>query len=137
MGHTLYTQLQCRVSSESSVRCAGSAWARRGASIPVYVTLPTPDLSALPVSTCGPETAVAAPAWPLPSVVTGRTGFYAAVYDTQFHAVKAVGLGPVNALFPLGSAFKPQVVRAALEEVDAGRLNLNALITTTPGKRGA
>ncbi len=106
-----------------------------GAFIPVYVTLPTPDLSALPVATCGPDTAVAAPALPLPSVVTGRTGFYAAVYDAQFRAVKAVGLGPVNALFPLGSAFKPQVVRAALQEVDAGRLSLQALITTTPGKR--
>ena len=113
-------------------------------SVPVFVTLPTPDLppshlGALPTSCRCPAAARPAPyprrAGPLPPAVTGRVGFYAGLYDAQFRPLKALGLGQVNALFPLGSAFKPQVVRAALQEVDAGRLSLRALITTTPGKR--
>lgn len=106
-------------------------------SVPVFVTLPTPNLppSNLTVPTCGPASSVPAPSGPLPPTVTGRVGFYAGLYDAQLRPIKALGLGQVNALFALGSAFKPQVVRTTLQEVDAGRLSLNALITTTPGKR--
>ncbi len=109
------------------------------ASLPVFVTIPAPALpGAAPVAaapSCGPLTAAPAPLQPLPGVVTGRVGFYAALYDAQLRPLRTTALGQTNALFALGSAFKPQVVRAALQEVDAGRLSLGALITTTPGKR--
>ncbi|AWN22703.1 serine hydrolase [Deinococcus irradiatisoli] len=116
--------------------CAGIP---ANASLPVFVTLPSPGVSgAAPVPgdpTCGPLITAPAPLQPLPGSVTGRVGFYAALYDTQLRPLRASALGQTNALFALGSAFKPQVVRAALQEVDAGRLSLKALITTTPGKR--
>ncbi|WP_241191233.1 serine hydrolase [Deinococcus psychrotolerans] len=94
-----------------------------------------PPLSAPLAPTCGAAAANPAPAQPLPSGVSGRVGFYAAIYDKQLQPVRALALGQVNTLFPLASAFKPLVVRAALQEVDAGRLSLRALITTTPAKR--
>jgi len=128
--------------------CLALCGAAQADSMPVYVTLPTPELPpsglsapvspsfvTAPVPSCGAASTVPAPGGRLPPAVTGRVGFYAGLYDAQFRPLRALGLGPVNALFALGSAFKPQVVRAALQEVDAGRLSLNALITTTPGKR--
>ena len=124
--------------------CLALCGAAQADSVPVFVTLPTPNLppsnlpvppTPSPIPTCGAATTVAAPNKPLPPVVTGRVGFYAGLYDAQFRSLKALGVGQSNALFALGSAFKPQVVRAALQEVDAGRLSLGALITTTPGKR--
>ena len=84
---------------------------------------------------CGLASTAPAPSRALPDVVSGRVSFYAALYDRRGHPVRAASLGPSNALFALGSAFKPLVVRAALQAVDAGTLSLNALITTTPGKR--
>lgn len=67
--------------------------------------------------------------------MTGRVDFYAAVYGENGQALRDVRLGDVDALHPLASAFKPLVVQAALQDVDAGRLTLNTLLETTPGRR--
>ncbi|GAA5513987.1 hypothetical protein Dcar01_02736 [Deinococcus carri] len=75
------------------------------------------------------------PARPLPDGVTGRVAFYAAVYGPDGQPLRDVRLGDVDALHPLASAFKSLVVRAALQEVDAGRLTLGTQLETTPGRR--
>jgi beta-lactamase class A len=101
---------------------------------PPPVTESLPEL--LPEApSCGEPVSAPAPSRPLPGVVTGRVGFYAVLHDRRGVPLRSLALGPSSALFPLGSAFKPLVVRAALQAVDAGTLSLKALITTTPGKR--
>lgn len=75
------------------------------------------------------------PSRPLPAGVTGRVDFYAAVYDRAGRPLRDVRLGDVDALHPLASAFKPLVVQAALQDVDAGRLTLGTLLETTAGRR--
>ena len=94
-----------------------------------------------PTCTESPDPALTAgfasfsPARPLPAGVTGRVDFYAAVYDRAGRPLRDVRLGNVDALHPLASAFKPLVVQAALQDVDAGRLSLGTLLETTPGRR--
>ncbi len=72
----------------------------------------------------------------LPAGVTGRVNFYAAEYDPRTHqTLRALALGRPDDVQPLASSFKPLVVQAALQEVDAGRLRLNTLLTTTAANR--
>jgi beta-lactamase class A len=95
----------------------------------------TAPLSFLP-PTCGPALSAAQSVLPLPASVTGRVRFYAALYDSQTHLpVRALALGPTNQLQPLASTFKPLVVQAALQDVDAGRFTLAARFLTTSANR--
>jgi beta-lactamase class A len=85
---------------------------------------------------CGNSPVSQAPQLPLPSVVTGRVTFYAAAYrnnqDTPF---ATLALNNPTEVFPTASLFKPFVVRAALQAVDAGKFKLETRFITTPENR--
>lgn len=85
--------------------------------------------------TCGPALTALQSTVPLPAGVSGRVRFYAALYGAQGLPLRAVGLGPGNELQPLASTFKSLVVRAALQDVDAGRFTLGTLFQTTAANR--
>jgi beta-lactamase class A len=73
---------------------------------------------------------------PLPTVVTGKVSFYAAIYDPKtLTATRTYALGPVNTVMPLASTYKTAVLWATLREVDAGTLQLSMPITTTEANR--
>lgn len=85
---------------------------------------------------CGPAVVAPAPRTPLPAGVSGRVSFYAALYDAHSgQVIRELALGHVGELHPLASLYKPLVVRAALEDVDAGRLSLVSGLATTPATR--
>jgi beta-lactamase class A len=95
----------------------------------------TAPVSVLP-PTCGPALSVPQTTLPLPAGISGRVRFYAARYDRQSHLpVRALALGPSNQLQPLASTFKPMVVQAALQDVDAGRFTLSTRFPTTAANR--
>jgi beta-lactamase class A len=85
---------------------------------------------------CGNAPVSWAPQFPLPRVVTGRVAFYAAAYrnnqDTPF---ATLALNDPTEVFPTASLFKPFVVRAALQAVDAGRFKLETQFRTTAENR--
>ncbi len=86
--------------------------------------------------TCGAAVQAPAPSAPLPTVVTGRVAFYAALYDPRTLAVRReVALGDTSERHALASLFKPLVVEAALRDVDRGALHLNTPLTTTAANR--
>ncbi|MGI8748664.1 MAG: serine hydrolase, partial [Deinococcus sp.] len=92
------------------------------------------ELAASP--SCGPAIVAPTPRTPLPAGVSGRVSFYAALYDARSgQVIRELALGHANELYPLASLFKPLVVRAALEDVDAGRLSLTTGLATTPATR--
>lgn len=87
-------------------------------------------------ATCGPGVTAPAPATPLPASVSGRVDFYAARYDPRTLQPKAaLALGQANAVHPLASSFKPLVVQAILQDVDAGRFTLSHTFTATAATR--
>jgi beta-lactamase class A len=85
---------------------------------------------------CGNSPVSQAPQLPLPRLVTGRVTFYAAAYrnnqDTPF---ATLALNDPTEVFPTASLFKPFVVRAALQAVDAGKFKLETAFKTTPQNR--
>ncbi|EYB67793.1 Beta-lactamase [Deinococcus phoenicis] len=114
----------------------GSLAGALGTSAPLPSQAPALSCQEAPDPSGGPwPPGSAIPVRPLPAGITGRVAFYAAVYGTDGQPLRAVQLGDVDALHPLASAFKPLVVRAALQEVDAGRLSLGTRLETTPGRR--
>lgn len=85
---------------------------------------------------CGQPAATIPVPRALPAVVTGRVSFYAAEYHpTTLKPLRAAALGDVAAARPLASLFKPLVVQAALQDVDAGKLTLGTPLTTTAANR--
>ena len=89
-----------------------------------------------PTPTCGETVRPTLSASPLPSPVTGRVAFYAADYDrATLKVTRSIGLGTLNAVQPVASAYKPLVVELALRDVDSGRLRLNTPLATTAATR--
>ena len=87
-------------------------------------------------STCGAVPSAAVISLPLPAGVSGRVSFYAARYDPRTGAtLGALSLGAVNDVQPLASTFKPLVVHALLQDVDAGRFRLQSTFATTAANR--
>ncbi|WP_240741119.1 serine hydrolase [Deinococcus sp. Arct2-2] len=76
-----------------------------------------------------------APTSALPVGVSGRVAFSAIVFGPDGQPLREMALGDVDALHPLASTFKPLVVEAVLRDIDAGKLKLNTLLETTPGRR--
>lgn len=73
---------------------------------------------------------------PLPAVVTGRVGFYAARYsDNILIPSSIVTLGDSSSVFPTASAYKTLVVHEALRGVDRGMFKLKQLFETTPANQ--
>ncbi|MBZ9714894.1 serine hydrolase [Deinococcus multiflagellatus] len=73
---------------------------------------------------------------PLPAGVTGRVSFYVAEYDNKTKLpLRALVLGDPQAVHPLASLFKPLIVQALFQDVDAGKVKLNATYTTTAANR--
>ncbi|MFB9995300.1 serine hydrolase [Deinococcus oregonensis] len=98
-----------------------------------------PDPPELTPLTCTAGTTAApvqlAPTSALPAGVSGRVAFSAILFGTDGQALQEMTLGNVNELHPLASAFKPLVVEAVLRDIDTGKLKLNTLLETTPGRR--
>jgi beta-lactamase class A len=84
--------------------------------------------------TCGAPSSAAPPTLALPDVVSGRIGFYAAVFQGST-VTREVALGDVSALFPTASMYKTLVVHAAMRAVDAGRLKLGTKLATSPANQ--
>jgi beta-lactamase class A len=81
---------------------------------------------------CGNALVSRAPQLPLPSVVTGRVTFYAMAFqNNETLPFATVALGDPTEVFPTASLFKPFVVRAALQAVDAGKFKLETRFMTT------
>jgi beta-lactamase class A len=86
--------------------------------------------------TCGLVPTTTPPVIPLPSIVTGRVGFYAAAYQNGIVIPgSAVSFGDPTGLFPMESTYKTLVVHAAMRAVDAGKLELDQMFTTTAENR--
>ncbi|KQR15505.1 serine hydrolase [Deinococcus sp. Leaf326] len=72
----------------------------------------------------------------LPTGVTGHVSFYAAEYDPKTRQpLRALTLGNPEDLQPLASIFKPLILQGVLQDVDAGKLRLNTVFTTTAANR--
>ncbi|GAA5533855.1 serine hydrolase [Deinococcus aluminii] len=103
--------------------------------------IPWAHASSTPTAPVGPATCQAGPqpgpplqAAPLPSSVTGRVSFYAALYG-KTGPTRSLALGDMDAVYPLASTFKPLVVHGILRDVDAGKFKLNTPFTTTAANR--
>jgi len=91
---------------------------------------------AVPPSSCGLERPATRVTKPLPAVVSGRVGFYAARFrNGSMIPGSARSVEPSNALFPTASMYKSLVVFKALEFVDQGKLRLETAVATTAGNR--
>jgi beta-lactamase class A len=85
---------------------------------------------------CGVAPVSQPPALPLPRVVTGRVTFYAMAFrNGQDVPFVTLALNDPTEVFPTASLFKPFVVRAALQAVDAGKFKLETAFNTTPANR--
>jgi beta-lactamase class A len=81
---------------------------------------------------CGNAPVSPIPQLPLPSLVSGRVTFYAAAYrNNQDKPFITVALNDPTEVFPTASLFKPFVIRAALQAVDAGKFKLETPFKTT------
>jgi len=73
---------------------------------------------------------------PLPAIVTGRVGFYAARYSDSIPIPSStVTIGTSSGIFPTASAYKTLVVHEALRGVDRGTFKLKQLFETTPANQ--
>jgi beta-lactamase class A len=85
---------------------------------------------------CGNAPVSLVPHLPLPRVVTGRVTFYAMAFrNGQEMPFVTLALNDPTEVFPTASLFKPFVVRAALQAVDAGKFKLETRFTTTAENR--
>lgn len=97
---------------------------------------PSGSIGATTSAVCGPAVTAPLPPLPLPTTVSGKVSFYAAVYDPKTAApVRAYAIGPVNRVMPLASAYKTAVLWATLRDVEAGRLKLSTRLATTEANR--
>ena len=72
----------------------------------------------------------------LPAGVMGHVSFYAAEYDPKTRQpLRALTLGNPDDLHPTASIFKPLILQGVLQDVDAGKLRLNTVFTTTAANR--
>lgn len=74
-------------------------------------------------------------ALPRPSVVTGNSTLYIALYDARGVKTAEVVQGNADQTQPLASAYKTMVVYATLKAVDEGKLTLTQQIQTTAENR--
>jgi beta-lactamase class A len=85
---------------------------------------------------CGNAPVSEVPHLPLPRVATGRVSFYAMAFrNGQEMPFVTLALNDPTEVFPTASLFKPFVVRAALQAVDAGKFKLETPFKTTPENR--
>ncbi|UBV44909.1 class A beta-lactamase-related serine hydrolase (plasmid) [Deinococcus taeanensis] len=127
-------------SSDAALTCAAlpssAVTLPQGAALSPVPPLPITPANQTPVA---PDSVPPAPAPltppPLPSMVSGRVSFFAAIYDDSGQPVRTITLGNPDAVHPLASTFKPLVVRAILGDVDGGRFKLTSPFTTTVANR--
>jgi beta-lactamase class A len=108
-----------------------------GALLSVAAAIPAPAGYTRSCSVATPQAAVPnlLAREPLPTGISGRVDFLAQLTRKDGTLLRTLSRGDPDHLHPMASSFKPLVVHAALQDIDAGRLTLNTVLPVSDATR--